>query len=467
MVESLSPSEAESRGTAKVLAALRSHLLDLSPGDLLPSVRSLCAELEASPNTVQRAIAALAREGVVDTIPGKGSFVRHRAAPSPNVDLSWQALALGARPPRGEDMDLLVAPVPEGAISLRAGYPDEELQPLAALQAALGRSSRRPGVWGRQPVEGNPELRAWFAREAAPGSGSGEALIVPGGQSALTLLFRTLCPPGAPLLLESPTYTGATAIARASGILPVPIPTDEQGVLPDALAAAFRSTGARVFYCQPTFANPSGTVLSLERRLAVLEAAASASAFVVEDDYAHDLALEGSVPERLVSLDPGRVIYVRSLTKSAAPGLRIAAIVARGPVAARLRAARAVDDLFVSGPLQEAALEVVTSPAWPRHLGGLQSALRHRRDALVDGLRTYWPAARLTRVPKGGFHLWLQLPSGMEERQVVADAQSLGVYTSPGSIWFPAEPTGAFLRLSFAGASAEALREAARRLGGL
>lgn len=455
-----------SAAPARVLTALRAELAALPPGAALPSVRTLCERLSAGPNTVQRAVALLGREGLVETFPGRGSFVRGPApAPRP-AELSWQLLALGARPPQADALDQLIAPVPADALNLRAGYPDEGLQPLAALQAAMARASRRPGAWGRQPAEGHPDLRAWFAREASPELGAADLLVVPGGQSALAVVIRALCPPGAPLLVESPTYTGATAIAHAARIAPVPVPTDDEGVIPEQLDAAFRATGARLFYSQPTFANPGGQVLPLARREAVLRVAEAHGAFVLEDDFAHDLAF-GAVPPPLVALDPGRVIYVRSLTKSAAAGLRIAGIAARGPVAARLRAARAVDDLFVSGPLQEAALDLVTGPAWPRHLAKLRGALRARRDAAVAALRRHWPAARLARVPQGGYHLWVELPAGVDERALTAAAAAAGVYVSPGAMWFPADPPGAWLRLSYAAADEPRLDEGIRRLASL
>ncbi|MES2643582.1 MAG: PLP-dependent aminotransferase family protein [Myxococcota bacterium] len=453
--------------SSRVLDALRALVADATPGAPLPSVRALCERLTASPLTVQRAMTTLSREGHIVTLPSRGSFVAGASGPAPRApDHAWQSLALGARPPYADDMDVLLAPVPDGEISFRGGYPDASLQPVAALQAALARASRRPGVWGRQPPEGNPELRAWFAREASSALSAADTLIVPGGQAALAVTIRALCPPGAPLLVESPTYVGAVAVARAAGVVPVPVPSDRDGVRPDLLAAAFRATGARVFFTQPTFANPNGSVLAPDRRAAVLAAAEAAGAFVLEDDFAHDLAFAPRPPP-LVSLDPGRVVYIRSLTKSAAAGLRIAAVCATGPVATRIRSARSVEDLFVSGPLQEAGLELVTSPAWPRHLRALTRALVLRRDAAVEALRQDWPAARLALVPDGGYHLWVELPPGVDDLAFTRAAAAVGVHVSAGRRWFPAEPTGSFVRLSYAAADEAALREGIRRLGRL
>src|SRR6185503_2231691 len=160
----------------------------------------------------------------------------------------------------------------------------------------------------------------------------------------------------------------------------------------------------------------------------------------------------------------GHVVYLRSLTKSAAPGLRIAAVGARGAAGARLRAVRLVDDLFVSGPLQEAALDLVTSPAWRRHLRRLRAALRERRDALAGAVERNVPDLRVTGLPAGGLHLWAALPDDVDDVAAAAAAAARGVVVYPGRPWFPADPPGPFLRLTFAAAPPEALDEGARRL---
>lgn len=430
------------------------------PGVRLPSVRELMARYGAGPSTVQRAVSRLVREGLVEARPGRGTFVvdrRRVEAPAP-ADLGWQSLALGGRTVPGDGLDELLAVPAPGVVPLTSGYLSEDLQPLSQLAAAAARAARRPGVWGRVPIEGLEGLRAWFARET--GMRAGDVMVTSGGQSALSTAFRALCAPGSPVLMESPTYVGALPTARAAGLVPVPVPTDGDGVRPEALEKAFSSTGAKVFYCQPTYANPHGAVLSKGRREAVMEAVRAAGAFLVEDDSARDFALEGPPPPPLVAHDSGgHVVYVRSLTKSAAPGMRIAALCARGPAGARLKGARIVSDFFVAGPMQETALQFVTSPAWRRHLRDVKATLKDRRDALVEAVCRDIPQARLASVPQGGLHLWLELPEGTDDAEVAREAARAGVLVSPGRHWFPAEPTGSFLRLSYAGADAGVLSE--------
>ncbi len=414
---------------------------------------------KVSPVTVQQALTTLAHEGVLEAKPGRGTFVAAReAAPTaPVADFGWQSLVLGPAQDVPNGLDAPTRLAQGDARQLQAGYLPDALQPGALLAAAAGRALRRPGVWDRMPPQGSEALRAWFAADADGAFTAREVIICAGSQIAISTLFRALARPGDTVLMESPTYFGAIAAARSAGLRPVPVPTDADGVRPDLLDAAFERSGARLFYCQPRYANPTGAVLPPERRAGVLAIAAARNAFVVEDDWAHDFGLgcEPALPP-LASADvKGHVVYVRSLTKCAAPGLRIGAVCARGPALERLRAIRLVDDFFVPGLLQETALQLVTSTAWPRHLRSLRVALRRNRDLLADALQSHLgPDHPITR-PEGGLHLWLRLPPGISDLDAALHAQEHGVLVTPGRHAFPAEAPAGYLRLSYAMVEAE------------
>lgn len=451
--------------TADVRALARAG----APGQRLPSVRELSSRHRASPVTVQRALARLAGEGLLEPRPGRGTFVSAPAADdSPGGDRSWQSVTLEGAGPDAEALtELLALPAP-GGLPLSTGYLDPALQPVTALAAALGRAARRPGVWDRLPVEGLPELRAWFAADVGGGWSGHDLVVCSGGQSALGSAFRALARPGDPVVVESPTYLGALAAARAAGLRPVPVPADPDGLRPDLLDVALERSQARLVYCQTAFANPHGAVLAPDRRASVLAAVRRAGAFLIEDDEHRDMPIDGDPPPPLAAEDPdGHVVYLRSLTKVAAPGLRVAAIGARGAAGNRLRAARVVDDFFVAGPLQHAALDLVSSPAWRRHRRTLKGALRDRRDALAGAVAERLPGAGLERMPTGGFHLWLTLPAGTDEADLVRQARSAGVVVSRGRPWFAAEPPGPRLRLTFAGAAPAVLVEGVERIAAL
>jgi DNA-binding transcriptional MocR family regulator len=443
-------------------AGLEALIRDLPPGSKLPSYRVLQHRYQLGPATVQRLLAELARRGLLVTRPGSGTFTAPRRAPRRPADLSWQTLALGSRAGLGADLERLVDPLPPDAIGLASGFPDEGLQPLGLLAAAAMRSARRPHGWSRLPTQGLSDLRAYLAAEAAPGQlTEHNVLIASGGQSALSAVFRHLCAPGDPLIVESPTYVGALAAARAAGLVLIPVPGDVDGVLPDALADAFARTGSRLAYLQPRYANPHGSVLAPHRREAVLDAAGRAGAFLLEDDWLRDFDLGAPSPPPLISDDAdGHVIYLRSVSKPIAAGLRVSGLAARGPVLARLRRGRISDDMFVAPILQQIALDVLTAPGWPRHLGTVRRHLRERRDALVAAIADLLPQCQLELIPSGGMHLWVRLPEGCSDEDVADAAAARGVMVNPGRASFPSEPPAAYLRLSFAGEEPAALTAA-------
>ncbi|MDE3723689.1 PLP-dependent aminotransferase family protein [Nocardiopsis sp. N85] len=457
---------------------LRREFERYAPGERLPASRSLVERHGVGPGTLSRAMARLVAEGLVVTRPGAGSFRAGEPVRRLARDTSWQEVALDAVPeaggiPRSVDdsgLTATFAPAPPGVISLHAGYPHASLRPDRELSAAVTRAARRPGVWGSPPWEGVTELRDWFAREIDGASlDASHVLVTGGGQSALATALRALAPPGAPVLVESPTYPGLLAVARALGMRLVPVPVDEDGLRVELLVEAFAGTGARVLVCQPLFHNPTGAVLAPERRAGVLRAAREAGAFVVEDDFARRLAHTDAPPSPppLIADDRhGTVVHVHSLTKATSPGLRVGALAARGPVLRRLRAVQVVDSLFVPRVLQETVLELVGSPAWGRHLRALSEGLTRRRTAVAAALLERAPLVEPVLRP-GGYQVWVRLPDGTDEDAVAGTALRAGVKVAAGRPFFPGEPPAPYLRLAFADTSGpEEAAEGVRRLAG-
>jgi DNA-binding transcriptional MocR family regulator len=446
---------------ARLAGTLRQQAATLQPGDQLPSSRAIVARYGVSPVTVGRALARLTAEGTVLTEPGRGTFVATRR--DPVEDVGWQTVALGDARVDSTHLGRLLEVPAQGTLVLSSGYLADDLQPTRFLATAAARAARRPGAWGRVPPTGLPELRSAFA--ATIGVDAGDVTVVAGGQSGLSAAFRALAPPGMPVLLEAPTYMGAVAAAQAAGLRPVPVPTDHDGLRPDLLAEAFARTGAGLVYTQPTFANPTGRVLAASRRREVLDVVHAAGAFLVEDDWARHLSLDRAAPPPLLRDDRnGHVVYLTSLTKPVAPSLRVGALVARGPAASRLAAIRRAEDLFIARPLQEVAVELFGSPAWPRHLTALRAALRERRDTLVAAIRRHLTNVELTHVPAGGLHVWVRLPAGVDDMAVADRARRRDVVVEPGRPYFVAEPPAPHLRLTYAAAAPAELTEAIRRL---
>lgn len=429
------------------------------------------AKYGASPVTVQKAVRSLAASGLVDSRPGAGTFVRTVRTSRP-VDYGWQTAALGTLSSRFTSLSATQRTAAPDAIGLHSGYPAPELLPERLVRAALVRASRTSTALTRSPAAGLPELQGWFANELADATPAGvtpptarDVTVLSGSQSGLSSIFRAVIGPGQPLLVESPTYWGAILAAAQAGVQLVPIPAGPKGPDPVDLARAFDQTGARAFYAQPTYANPTGTQWPVERALAVLATVRRHGAFLIEDDWAHDLAIDTEPHPVAAHDEDGHVLYLRSLTKSVSPALRIAAVIARGPVRDRILADRAAESMYVSGLLQAAALDVVTQPGWRTHLRGFRRQLRARRDLLTNALREHVPDAHIERPPLGGLHLWARLPDGTDVEQLARNCETRGVIIAPGNEWFPAEPSGPYIRLNYSGPDPDRFNEAARIIG--
>lgn len=445
----------------RVVERLRRFVREASAGVQLPSSRVLVTEMRVGPVTVQRALDTLVTQGLVETRPGVGSFVAQ--APSAiRADTGWQEVSLGpARVDATALADVFRGDV-SGNLQMGAGYVDSSLRADLPLARAMSRAVRRPGAWDKPPLNGVRELRAWFAGQT--GADSNDVLITPGAQGSLSAVIRAVTRPGDSVLFATPSYPGALAVARSAGTIPVSVPTDECGLRPELTERAFAQTKARVLYVQPTYANPDGSVLDRCRREELLAIAQQAGAIIIEDDWARWLGHGGTVPAPLLAQDThGHVVTICSLTKAAAPSLRVGAVIARGPVSARIADMRMVDDFFVAAPLQHAAVEFVSSPAWRSHLKSLSAGLSRRCTALSRSLAKRLPTCSFVP-PKGGVSLWLHLPANVSDLDVAREAAAGGVFVYPGRHYLLGPQPDSYMRLSFAALTEQDADEAVRRL---
>ncbi|WP_244929001.1 PLP-dependent aminotransferase family protein [Nocardioides sp. W7] len=456
--------------SARIVAGLRGWIATAAPGARLPSTRQLVAQYAASPVTVQRALRTLTGEGRIESRAGVGTFVRaartHRTA-----DYGWQSGALRSPHTPIDSGAAALRDVPNDVIALHSGYPDRELLPARLVRSALTRATRSEAALGRSPAAGLPQLQSWFSQELGDATPAGltppvpsDVIVVPGSQSGLSSIFRALLAPGQPLIMESPTYWGAILAAQQAAARIVPVPSGPAGPDPAELARAFEETGARLFYAQPNYANPTGAQWPPAVHGRILDIVRDHGAFLVEDDWAHDFAIASSAVPVAAHDDTGHVVYLRSLTKSVSPALRVAAVIARGPARDRILADRQAESMYVSDLLQAAALDVVTNPSWTTHRRQVRDQLRLRRDLLARALHDHAPLAELQHLPPGGLNLWVRLPDGTDLGRVTQHCERAGLVVAAGDEWFPAEPTGPFVRLNYAGPHPAAYPDAARIL---
>ncbi|CRZ16873.1 aminotransferase-like domain-containing protein [Mycolicibacterium neworleansense] len=457
--------------TERIVSGLRKWIGTAPPGAQLPSNRALVAEYAASPVTVAKAMRTLRSLGLVESRPGVGTFVRTvRTARLP--DYGWQTAALRSPQARVPALSTPLRSVAPDVIAFHSGYPVRELLPERLVRTACARAGRGDAALSPAPAPGRPDLQAWFAQELAEAFGAGvtvptarEVIVLPGSQSGLSSIFRALVGFGQPMLIESPSYWGAILAAAQCGVRLVPVPSGPRGPEPEELSRAFAESGARVFYAQPNYANPTGAQWEPELAAEILEVVRRHGAFLVEDDWAHDFGIDSSPRPVAASDDAGHVIYLRSLTKSVSPSIRVGAMVARGPARDRILADRGAESMYVSGLLQAAALDVVTQPAWRTHLRDLRQQLRARRDLLIAAVTEHAPGTQLEQIPRGGLHLWLRLPDATNLQRLVRDCEAESVLVAAGNEWFPAEPSGPYLRLNYSGPDPQRFAEGAQVIG--
>jgi 2-aminoadipate transaminase len=367
-------------------------------------------------------------------------------------------------------------------ISFAGGLPAPELFPVAEIEAATHRVLAAHGSRALQysDTEGYYPLRELLVRhmarygiEVKPAN----VVVTTGSQQALDLIGKLFINSGDRVLTEEPTYLGALQAWTAYQAQFLPVPIDDHGLRLDRLEDALRA-GPKFLYVLPNFQNPAGVTLALERRQRLVELASHYGAPIVEDDPYGQLRYEGDHLPPLVKLDAelhgaghngkpftGNVMYLGTLSKTLAPGLRIGWVVAPEEVAARLGQMKQGADLHTSTFCQMVAYETARGGFLDTHVRRIRTVYRERRDAMLRALAYHCPpGVRWTR-PQGGLFLWATLPEGLDANLLLAEALKEKVAFVPGGSFHPAGGGESTLRLNFSYAKPEVIEEGIYRLG--
>jgi 2-aminoadipate transaminase len=365
--------------------------------------------------------------------------------------------------------DILALTARPGVISFAGGLPAPELFDGPGLGTAFAAALADAGrTLQYSTTEGDPDLRgAISTRLTARGlpTTADDVLVCSGSQQALTLAATVLIEPGDVVLVEEPSYLAALQAFSLAGARVVPVACDDDGLDPDAVAAA-AADGARLLYTIPTFHNPTGRTLPLERRRALAAVAERHGLWLLEDDPYGELRYRGEPLPSLATL-PGaedRTLALSTLSKVAAPGLRIGWVRTPPLLRPSLVVAKQAADLHSSTIDQAAAALWLAAVDLDAHVERLRAEYGARRDALLAGLADALPPGSTHNRPDGGMFVWARLPDGWDADVLLRRALEHDVAFVPGYPFFAGPPDRATLRFSFTAHPPDEIAEGLARL---
>lgn len=464
-------------------AILRGELL---PGERLPSTRVLAAREGIGRNTALRVYRRLVEEGYVEGCHGRGTFVATDLAGCQGVPSRRPASRRAKRrrklatSRRSERLAKLapswVAPSRSLPYDFHYGRPSDEDFPWTTWRRVLFRCVRELSLRELEYGDpaGLPALRSQIAMHLRETRGVAcddeQILIVNGSQQGLCLAAEVLLDPGDRVVMEEPGYAGAQTVFRAAGATLMAAPVGPDGVDFGELAGSTRST--RIVYVTPSHQFPTGTVMSLPQRFALLEWARRRGAWIFEDDYDSELRYGVRPVESLQGLDPNdSVLYAGTFSKLMFPAMRIGYLVAPRPIVAKLRTAKAVADTGTSMLQHHALAEFMAAGHFGRHIRRSRARNARRRAALVTELVDRLGLEVEVLGADAGLHVMLRFPRIplRAEARIIARAAEVGVGVySPSSFFLrPRRGGPASLLLGYASLSPEAIRRGAARLASI
>lgn len=465
--------------TRQIYAWLRQAILrgTLRGGERLPSTRELAEQLHVSRTVVVLAYEGLLAEGFVQGRGGSGTYVAEglgarrtdARASRTKVRLSRfgaaaQAAILNVDTPGSRS--------PALRYDFAYGLSDLGTFPFEMWRRLLLCHARKAPVreldYG--PAAGSVALRGAIAthlqRARAVVCDASQVIVVNGSQQALDLIARVLIEPGDRVAVENPSYQGTREVLRTAGARLLPLPVDRDGVNP----AKFRQERARVAFVTPSHQFPTGAILPLPRRLALLEWARRKDVVVVEDDYDGEFRYEEQPLESMQGLDTdGRVIYIGTFSRTVFSALRIGYLVVPKSLVAAFTSAKWMCDRHTSTLEQETLAAFITSGMYERHLRRIRRKNSANREALLDAIHQHWGERVEVSGDGAGAHLalWPRLPFSESALIAKAAARQVGIYGISAYSVIPARPCKPGILLGYSRLKKDEIREGIRRLSGI
>lgn len=457
----------------QVYRGIRQAILSraISPGERLPSTRDLAEQLGISRTVALLAYEHLLAEGFITGRGGSGTYVSQEMArngargrrKSARLRLSRFGNAVSGSI---ATVDTPLARPMAPRYNFVYGRSDLATFPFAVWRRLLLRQARKGSVrqFDYGSALGNAELRAAICAHLRRARGvvcnPGDVIVVNGSQQALDLVIRVLVDPGDPVALEDPHYDGIREALRAAGARLRPVPVDRDGLNP-----AHLPDDAGLVFVTPSHQFPTGAILPLERRLALLEWARKRNAVIVEDDYDGEFHYEGRPLESLQGLDrEGRIVYIGTFSRTVFPSLRIGYLIAPAPLVPAFAAAKWLSDLHSASLEQQTLAEFIANGMYERHLRRLRKRNTARRAALLEAIENYLGGRVEVTGEGAGAQVVLWPLKKVIEEQVVAAAAKKGVGIYGIAHCWLRQPARPGFILGYARLSEQEIREGIRLL---
>lgn len=444
-------------------------------GFALPSERALARDLRLHRNTVVKAYNELKADGLISSYQGVGYRVHYRQEETGKRGraVNWQGLIKTEYLELESAFDdLFYKSQAESKISFAAGMAAGEVfsqEEIADCLAKILASGTRPSYF-YTPYQGDLELRkeiALFMRRKGVLTNPSQIQIFSENNQALDFLVTLLLSPGDKILTEESTSPDVYRAIQLAGGEIITVPLDENGMICDCLEPLIEQHKPKFIYVNCSYHNPTGVVLSLERRKKLLELSYQYRIPIVEEDEASELYFEGEKMPSIKSMDPGQnVIYMYSFSLTLVAGVGISFVIAPRVVTERLSNLVSVRLVTLDWTPQHLACQYLKDGTFISKLEDFRTVYRRKRDLMCSLLDEAAEELGISyRKPGGGVYLWVRLPAGMRTAELAREAERQGVSFIPGEMFFPGgNPDGAYIRLNYSYPTEDQIRRGMKLL---
>ncbi len=449
----------------------------LIPGSQLPPERKLAESLGLNRSTILTAYRELKADGLVDSHVGKGTVVlpvlsqvseKYDSMEIPAFHQFFSQTAERANDPLLND--LLRMANQKKTISFSAGISALENDPVESLKGIEKELLEQSDHFAlkHMPTGGLPSLReniAWLMGERGAKIRADEIIVLSGSQQGISLAAQAFLDFGDVVIVEEPSFFSALQIFHTAGARIIGVPVDENGMKVEVLEQLLRRYRPKMIYTMPTYQNPSGVSMSLERRRRLLELAYQEKVLILEDDPYGELRFEGPKLPSLFELDSyGYVMYLSTFSKILFPGIRIGWMAAHPQIIHQMTMLKQLNDLHANSISQWIVDRFLKNGGYSEHIQRLTKEYREKRDCMAEALMNHPVEGLEWTKPLGGFFFWLKLPDNLPHMTLLVNAEENGVSYVPGTAFFTGGRGGAYMRLNFTYPSKEEIADGIQRL---